>query len=108
MHAPVPRRRVPDDGRQQGHRRGVAHVQPGPAVRVPGVQQRHPVARPHPRPEVLTSRPRHRFHHRVPHRLQPLAPRVPAALLKLVPPVHLGDERGRGGTAEHDAEIARM
>ena len=43
--------------------------------------------------QVLAGRPLHRLRGRVPHRLQPVAPRVPAALLRTS-----GEERRMGET----------
>jgi hypothetical protein len=41
VHVVVSRRRILDDSRRQGHRRSVANIQPGSALRFPRLQQRH-------------------------------------------------------------------
>lgn len=52
MHPVVERWRVLDDGRRPGNRRGVADIQLGAIVRLPRVQQRHPVVGVDARPKV--------------------------------------------------------
>jgi hypothetical protein len=46
------RRRVLDDGRRQGHRQSMAHLQPGAALRLPGVRQQRSLACSLARPKV--------------------------------------------------------